>query len=70
MQEFTRVFQELPDPRADNARHDLTEILVVALAAMLCGAEGCADMADFGQAKEGLLRRFLRLERLRRAQTA
>jgi predicted transposase YbfD/YdcC len=62
MQKFTKVFQELPDPRADNARHDLTEILVIALAAVLCGAEGCADMADFGEAKEGLLRQFLRLE--------
>jgi predicted transposase YbfD/YdcC len=62
MQKFTRIFQELPDPRAENARHDLTEILVIALAAVLCGAEGCADMADFGDAKEGLLRQFLRLE--------
>jgi predicted transposase YbfD/YdcC len=62
MQKFTRVFQELPDPRAENARHDLTEILVIAVAAVLCGAEGCADMADFGEAKEGLLRQFLRLE--------
>jgi len=62
MQKFTRVFRELPDPRAENARHDLTEILVIALAAVLCGAEGCADMADFGEAKEGVLRRFLRLE--------
>jgi predicted transposase YbfD/YdcC len=62
MQKFTRIFRKLPDPRADNARHDLTEILVIALAAVLCGAEGCADMADFGEAKEGLFRQFLRLE--------
>jgi len=62
MQKFTRVFQELQDPRAGNARHDLVEILVIALAAVLCGAEGCADMADFGEAKEGLLKQFLRLE--------
>ena len=62
MRKFTRIFRKLPDPRADNARHDLTEILVIALAAVLCGAEGCADMADFGEAKEGLLRQFLRLE--------
>ncbi|HVT51605.1 MAG TPA: ISAs1 family transposase [Dongiaceae bacterium] len=62
MQKFRRIFRKLPDPRADNARHDLTEILVIALAAVLCGAESCADMADFGEAKEGLLRQFLRLE--------
>lgn len=62
MQKFRKVFEGLADPRAENARHDLTEILVVALAAVLCGAEGCADMADFGDAKEELLRQFLRLE--------
>jgi predicted transposase YbfD/YdcC len=32
------------------------------LAAVLCGAETCSDMAEFGQAKEGLLRLFLQLE--------
>lgn len=58
---FAGCFGELPDPRAENARHDLVEILFIALAALLCGAEGCADMADFGRAKEGLLRRVLRL---------
>jgi hypothetical protein len=43
-------------------RHDLLEVLVIALAAVLCGAETCSDMAEFGQAKEDLLRLFLRLE--------
>lgn len=62
MQRFTSIFGQVEDPRARNARHDLVEILVIALAAVLCGAEGCADMADFGAAKEGLLRQFLRLE--------
>ena len=38
MGKFKKVFRSLPDPRADNARHDLLEILVVALAAVLCGA--------------------------------
>lgn len=62
MGKFRRFFRRVPDPRADNARHDLLELLVIALAAVLCGAESCSDMADFGQAKEGLLRVFLRLE--------
>src|SRR5882724_10811678 len=62
MQRFRKIFRRLPDPRADNARHDLLEVLVIALAAVLCGAESCSDMADFGQSKEGLLRLFLRLE--------
>jgi predicted transposase YbfD/YdcC len=62
MGSFARCFVDLPDPRAENARHELVEILFIALAALLCGAEGCADMADFGRAKEGLLRQVLRLK--------
>jgi predicted transposase YbfD/YdcC len=62
MGKFKKVFRRLADPRAANARHDLLEVLVIALAAILCGAETCSDMAEFGQAKEGLLRLFLRLE--------
>jgi predicted transposase YbfD/YdcC len=59
---FTKIFRRLPDPRADNARHELLDVLFIALTAVLCGAESCADMADFGQSKEGLLRLVLRLE--------
>jgi predicted transposase YbfD/YdcC len=62
MGKLKKVFQRLPDPRAANARHDLLEVLVIALAAILCGAATCSDMAEFGQAKEGLLRLFLELE--------
>jgi len=62
MRRFKMAFRRLPDPRAANARHELLEVLVIALAAMLCGAESCSDMADFGKAKEELLRLFLGLE--------
>ena len=62
MGRFTKIFQRLPDPRADNARHELLDVLFIALVAVLCGAESCADMADFGQSKEELLRLVLRLE--------
>ena len=62
MGKLKKVFRRLSDPRAANARHDLVEVLVIALAAVLCGAETCSDMAEFGQAKEGLLRLFLCLE--------
>jgi predicted transposase YbfD/YdcC len=62
MQKFSKAFRRMPDPRADNARHDLLEVLFIALAATLCGAASCSDMADFGQSKEELLRLVLRLE--------
>ena len=62
MERFKKAFRRLPDPRADNARHELLEVLFIALAATLCGAEGPSDMATFGQSKEGLLRLVLQLQ--------
>ena len=61
MDGFVSVFGDVPDPRAENTRHDLTTVLFIALAALLCGAESCADMADFGESKKGLLRQVVRL---------
>lgn len=61
MDRFTACFADLEDPREANARHILHEILVIALCAMLCGAEDCSDMALFGRAKESFLRQFLSL---------
>jgi predicted transposase YbfD/YdcC len=62
MRKLRRIFRRVPDPRADNARHDLLDVLFIAMAAVLCGAETCSDMAEFGRSKKGLLRRLLRLE--------
>lgn len=61
MDRFHECFGDIPDPRADNAQHDLVEILFIALLASLCGARGCSDMAEFGRAKEPLLRPILTL---------
>lgn len=61
MEPFRIIFADLPDPRDCNAGHALDEILFIALAAMLCGAQTCVDIADFGEAKEPLLRQFLTL---------
>jgi predicted transposase YbfD/YdcC len=61
MDRFHECFGEVPDPRADNSQHDLVEILFIALLASLCGAKGCSDMAEFGRAKEPLLRSILTL---------
>lgn len=62
MESFAACFDDLDDPRDDNARHDLHEILVIAFATILCGGEDCSDMALFGRAKEPFLRQFLRLK--------
>jgi len=62
MPRFAKIFRSLPDPRAPNALHELLEILIIALAAVLCGATTATDMALFGRSKEKLLQQFLRLE--------
>jgi predicted transposase YbfD/YdcC len=61
MDTFYDCFSDLADPRADNARHDLLEIMFIAFLASLCGARSCTAMEEFGLAKEPLLRRFLTL---------
>lgn len=62
MRKFKRIFGGLEDPRARNAQYDLLEIVFIALAATLCGAQHCTEIAQFGRSKEALLRRLLRLE--------
>lgn len=62
MRKFAKIFGRVPDPRAENARYTLLEVVFIALAATLCGAESCADMAEFGEAKEELLGLVLDLE--------
>ena len=62
MEQFAIYFGEMSDPRADNARHDFLEVVFVALAAVLCGAEDCTDMALFARAKLSLLRQIVKLE--------
>jgi len=51
MQLFLTAFESVPDPRAENSRHDLVEILLIAFLAVLCGAQHCSEMAEFGRAK-------------------
>ena len=62
MQLFLSAFRSVPDPRAENTRHDLVEILVIAFVAVLCGATSCCEMAEFGRTKLKFLKRFLKLK--------
>ena len=60
---ITVHFADLSDPRlSSNAQlHRFDDILVIALCAMLCGAESFVDMAAFGRAREEWLIRDLGL---------
>jgi predicted transposase YbfD/YdcC len=62
MRKFERAFRRLEDPRAANARHPLLEVLLISLAAVICGAASCAEIEEFGRSKKELLRLFLDLE--------
>jgi predicted transposase YbfD/YdcC len=55
-------FSILEDPRdALRRRHHLLDMVVIAIAATLGGADGWVDIAQFGRAKEAWFRRFLDL---------
>lgn len=60
---LTEILDEVPDPRGYNAVHDLTDVLFVALAAVLCGATHCTEMAFFAKTRLEMLRQFVPLER-------
>jgi predicted transposase YbfD/YdcC len=57
-----KYFAELRDPRVErNREHLLEEILLIAIAAVLSGAESWNDIADYGEAKREWLKTFLTL---------
>jgi predicted transposase YbfD/YdcC len=57
------ILGDIPDPRRGNARrHELLDILVIALVASVCGAESCVDFAEFAEDRAVLLREFLSLD--------
>ncbi|MBK3665291.1 ISAs1 family transposase [Bradyrhizobium diazoefficiens] len=48
MQKFKKAFRRLLDPRAANAKHPLLEVVLISLAAVVCGAASCSEIADSG----------------------
>jgi predicted transposase YbfD/YdcC len=57
-------FADLPDPRRTcRCFHDLLDLVVIALCAVLCGCDDWVEVARYGQAKQPWLKTFLRLPR-------
>jgi len=55
-------FDDLPDPRIERTRlHRLDDMIAIAILAVICGAEGWTDVADFGNDKSDWLKTFLHL---------
>lgn len=56
-------FEDLTDPRVERSRrHELFDLVVVALCATLAGSDSWADIERFGNARIEWLRTFLRLK--------
>ncbi len=63
MHSLITIFRGVADPRSGNAkRHELLDVLTIALTASICGCESCVEFADFGQDREALFREFLSLK--------
>lgn len=59
---ITKYFGELEDPRTGNAKaHIFLEILIIAILAVICGADGWSDVELFGKNKKDWLKTFLEL---------
>jgi len=57
---FFVYFGEMPDPRVERTkRHSLVDILFQCVCAVLCGADDCVAIADFGRSREEWLKRFV-----------
>jgi predicted transposase YbfD/YdcC len=57
------VFSRLEDPRTGPAkRYDLQEMILIALCAVLCGADSWVGVADWAEDNEGWLKKYLKLK--------
>ena len=55
-------FSQLEDPRLDCQKlHQLMDIIVIAICAVICGAETWVDIANFGQARKEWFKKYLEL---------
>ncbi len=56
-------FGDLADPRVEGrCAHKLLDIIIIAICAVLCGADSWVGIETVGKAKEAWFRRFLKLE--------
>lgn len=60
--QFNVHFGDLPDPRIERTKlHKLIDIVVIAICAVICGADDWVEVAMFGEAKEAWFRSILEL---------
>ena len=62
MESPINYFSDLTDPRVERTKdHQLEDIIFIAIASVICGAETWNDMENYGQSKEEWLKGFLKL---------
>lgn len=60
---LVEAFSGLPDPRvAGRSKHDLVEMLVITVCALVCGIDDFVGVEDWSKERLSWLRRFLKLE--------
>lgn len=60
--ELLERFTVISDPRADNVSHKLTDILVIAICGVICGANSFTEIEQYGEGKKAWLSEFLELK--------
>lgn len=60
---FSRHFVSLVDPRKNNhnKRHNLSDILILVILSVICGADDWVSVEQFGKEKKDFLKKFLKL---------
>jgi predicted transposase YbfD/YdcC len=60
---FSKHFESLADPRKNNhnKRHNLSDILVLVILGVICGADDWVSVEQFGKDKKDFLTKFLKL---------
>jgi predicted transposase YbfD/YdcC len=62
MSKFDACFADLDDPRAGNASHRLSDLLVIMIAASLCGATNATEFALFAETRRNVLQHLIRYD--------
>lgn len=62
LEAIDEYFSQVNDPRVDRTKeHPLIDMIVIAICAVMCGAEGWTDIENFGNSKLPWLKTFLAL---------
>jgi predicted transposase YbfD/YdcC len=59
MSGLVACFSGIEDPRARNCTYRLGDLIVLMVAASLCGVEGASDIAEFAELRKGTLNRLV-----------